>query len=76
MFICGRQEMPRCHVCGYAADYLCDWPITKTGRLCSAPMCEEHRHNAGPGRDYCGPHMDAAKHEGLTPPLPFAETSL
>ena len=75
MIVCGRKKRRYCHVCGYTADYLCDWRITKTSKTCSAPLCKKHRHVAGPGIDYCRFHIREAVKERLTPQLPFEQAS-
>lgn len=52
--------------CGRMAAHLCDAPTSVRGITCDAPMCEQHRTNVGPDRDYCPLHANlAAKQEQL-----------
>lgn len=47
--------------CMNLAGYFCDWPVGG-GSLCSLPMCDEHRHQAGENLDYCLAHkLDAER---------------
>ena len=52
-FVCGEGIQP-CHVCGAAADFLCDYPIGN-GKTCDLPLCNEHRQHIGI-YDYCPAH--------------------
>jgi hypothetical protein len=51
----GRKEY-----CAQMAPYLCDWPAGG-GRDCDFPMCEDHRKNVGPNKDYCPEHAADAE---------------
>lgn len=51
--------------CGYAADYLCDWP-TGEGKTCDLPLCEDHAVEHGPewqDMHFCPQHRLAGSPE-------------
>jgi hypothetical protein len=61
-FVCGTS-MKVCRFCRLRlAKKLCDFPISKRGKTCDAPMCDGCSAHIGADTDYC------PEHKGQTPP--------
>lgn len=61
LFSCARSQLPEvCGVCGFIADYLCDYPVCKN-KTCDKPLCRECRRNVGIELDYCPAHFEQWK---------------
>lgn len=57
IFMCGHDlSLDSCPDCGSVADYLCDFPVGKSGRTCDRRMCAEHAHQVGEDMHYCDTH--------------------
>ncbi len=57
-FLCTRRRSsPPCG-CGKTSTKLCDYPVTRFGRLttCDKPLCDDCAFPMDSKRDYCGPH--------------------
>lgn len=50
-----NKSSQKCHVCGKPSIALCD-ATRKDGKMCNAPMCEEHRHRVAEDTDVCHYH--------------------
>ena len=58
IFMCGRNlSMETCPDCGGVADYLCDYPVGKSGKTCDRRMCSSHAHQVGENMHYCDTHF-------------------
>lgn len=54
VILCGDLKVEVC-ACGYASDFLCDYPVGK-GKTCGLPLCEKCRHAADNDTDLCRLH--------------------
>lgn len=69
--VCGPkvQKLKTCAFCSNWAEFLCDYPVTKT-KTCDLPMCKRHRKNIGPNLDYCHQHKGGAVQMALIKSAP------
>ena len=58
IFMCG-QLGPHCAAqgCLASADYQCDYPVGKRGRLCNLPLCPSHAYEVKENIHYCPEHL-------------------
>lgn len=65
---CARGRAVRCSTagCTNSADLLCDWPVTRKGRVgtCDRRVCSRCALARAPGVDYCAAHAREFQRQG------------
>lgn len=55
--VCRRGGRARpCIHCGKESSRLCDYPLARKGKTCSAPLCARCAIKSGGGADFCREH--------------------
>lgn len=74
MFNCKKSDLPKLCACGYASDFLCDYPVGN-GKTCDKALCVKCRKNVGEEIDYCACHFKEWQEFKASQPSSLFESS-